>query len=396
MTAAASPLSPLGPTLARMSGVVVLLYSAALVWASWTGGFLYDEQGRPLASDFISFWSAGKLTLDGDAVRAYDWAALHEIQTLAAGHSFSGQFPWSYPPHALLLVAPLAIVAYPWSHLVWMAFTAPLYGCAVRLVLPRPGVLLAAFAFPAAFWNFGIGQAGFLAAGLLGCALALLDRRPLLAGALIALLTYKPQLGLFIPVALIAAGHWRAIAAATVTTLALMIAATLFVGIGAWAALFATMSESNRLILTEGAADYAELISAFGVTRWLGGSLTAAWVVQGALVIALGVTIWRVWRSDCSADLKCALLACVTMMGSPYLFIYDLVPLAVAIAFLARAGCSDGERAAIGAACLLTLGGPLAAAPVAAFAAPIVAGVALRRIGLAQRSRPAPRTAPAI
>jgi hypothetical protein len=40
--------------------------------------------------------------------------------------------------------------------------------------------------------------------------LSLLERRPLLAGGLLGLLIYKLQLGLLIPVALLAGRHWRA------------------------------------------------------------------------------------------------------------------------------------------------------------------------------------------
>lgn len=52
-----------------------------------------------------------------------------------------------------------------------------------------------------------IEQNGFLSAGLFGGALVLLERRPVLAGALFGLLTYKPHLGLLVPIVLIADWH---------------------------------------------------------------------------------------------------------------------------------------------------------------------------------------------
>ena len=61
-----------------------------------------------------------------------------------------------------------------------------------------------ALAFPATFINLFHGQNGFLNAALLGAALLALDRRPVVAGILFGLLSYKPHLGLLVPLALLA------------------------------------------------------------------------------------------------------------------------------------------------------------------------------------------------
>ena len=75
----------------------------------------------------------------------------------------------------------------------------------------RGDILLLALAFPAVLVNLGHGQNGFLTAALLGGALVVLDRRPIVAGILFGLLVYKPQFGLMIPLALVAGGHWRTV-----------------------------------------------------------------------------------------------------------------------------------------------------------------------------------------
>ncbi|WP_029586365.1 glycosyltransferase 87 family protein [Bradyrhizobium sp. URHD0069] len=61
----------------------------------------------------------------------------------------------------------------------------------------------------AVFINAVGGQNSTWTAALFGGGLSPLERRPLLAGGLLGLLIYKPQLGLLIPVAL-AGRHWRA------------------------------------------------------------------------------------------------------------------------------------------------------------------------------------------
>ena len=60
---------------------------------------------------------------------------------------------------------------------------------------------------PAVFINAVGGQNGTWTAALFGGGLSLLERRPLLAGGLLGLLSYKLQLGLLIPVALLAGRH---------------------------------------------------------------------------------------------------------------------------------------------------------------------------------------------
>ena len=70
------------------------------------------------------------------------------------------------------------------------------------------------------------GQNGFLSAALFLGGVLNIDRRPILSGVLIGLLTFKPHLGVVLPFALVALGAWRVIASAAVTALALFAAAT--------------------------------------------------------------------------------------------------------------------------------------------------------------------------
>jgi len=89
-------------------------------------------------------------------------------------------------------------------------------------------------------------------------------------------------------------------------------------------------------VLTEGHADWYRLQSLFGLVRAHGGSENLAWTVQaiGSLVVAVAVI--GLWRSRAPFDLKAAALAAGTLVVTPYLYMYDLVVLAVAVAFLLR------------------------------------------------------------
>lgn len=347
------------------------------------GHWLYDALWRPAATDFLNVWAAGDLALRGDAAAAYDWGVHKQVENAALGYDFPGYFGWHYPPPFLLVAAPLALIAYPVAQLFWMAVTAPLYVAAIRAIAPYRGAAAAALAFPAAAWNFGCGQNGFLTAALLGAGLLMLERRPVLAGVLIGLLTYKPQFGLLIPLALVACGSWRTIAAACVTALAIAALATAAFGTGVWTAFLGSTAVTNDAVLVEGWADFVELLSPFGASRWLGAGVAGAWIVQGITVAGLGVVVWRAWRGAGAFADRAALLVAATLVSSPYIYVYDLTALAVAIAFLARGGVTERERFALGVACLLVLGGPQTGLPLAALAAPAVAAVAVARLARA-------------
>jgi hypothetical protein len=64
-------------------------------------------------------------------------------------------------------------------------------------------------AAPAVMINLVSGQNGAFSAAILAGGLMLLDRRPVLAGLLLGLLCYKPQLAVLVQVALVASGRWR-------------------------------------------------------------------------------------------------------------------------------------------------------------------------------------------
>ena len=159
-------------------------------------------------------------------------------------------YGWLYPPFFLFIAAALALMPYGAALVAWQAVTLALYLLTIWAILQSsfrgarsatsvgvtadPLWLLLALAFPAVLINIGHGQNGFLTAALLGGALAMLDRRPLIAGILFGLLAYKPQFGLMIPVVLAASGRWRSFAAAAAAVGFLALTATFAFGPPVW------------------------------------------------------------------------------------------------------------------------------------------------------------------
>lgn len=336
---------------------LVVAYAALLIATFFMGIWLIGADGRPIGVDFVSFWAAGKLVLQGHAVDAYDWA-VHKAVAAAAGIDIKGRFTFQYPPTFLLATPALALLPYPAAMLLWIAAGVPLYLLAVRLITGGWNATLAALAWPAVLWNAVVGQTGFLTAALLGAGIALIDRRPWLAGVLFGLLTVKPQFGLLIPVALVAGRRWKVTLWAAATTFALAAASTAILGTASWTAFLDSALRINDAILTAGGTDFSKLQSLYGYLRALGFGAETAWLVHGAFVFVLAAGVAWLWRSAAGFDLKAAGLAATTILASPYAFIYDFVMLAIPLVFLGRSGFSNRELPFVVAAALLVGWGP--------------------------------------
>lgn len=333
----------------RVYGRMLLLFYAVITvaWLALSHAGL-DLTGNPLGPDFLNVYAAGRMVNEGRPAAVYDWPQHAAVETEVLPHA--GYYGWHYPPPFLALAAPLARLPYLGALAVYSALTLVLYGLSVLVLLDERGwrlrgdALVLTLAFPAAFINFGHGQNGFLTAALLTGGLGLLDRRPWLAGVLIGLLAYKPQFGLLIPVALLAAGAWAAIAAAAVTVLATAALSAWVFGLDAWFAFVQSWQLTRTVILEQGATGWEKIVSLFSAARGLGAPLAVAYGVQalGAVLAALAVAL--LWYRSADHRLRIASLALALPLGTPYVLDYDLTVLLPAIAALALAGLEGGFR----------------------------------------------------
>ena len=172
----------------------------------------------------------------------------------------------------------------------------------------------------------------------------LLDRRPWLAGVLIGLLAYKPQFGVLIPVALLAGGRWSTIGAAIATVAALLAVSLAMLGSGVWHAFADSTTFTQTVVLEQGGTGWEKIQSIFSAVRMWGGNVQTAYAMQTALALMLAASLARLWQSDAALELKAAALATGSLLATPYVLDYDLVVLAVAIAFFARHGLNNGFR----------------------------------------------------
>jgi len=282
---------------------------------------------RPKSVDFLSYWAAGRLAASGNAASAYNFDAHHAVERTVV--LFNGLLPFPYPPPFLLVVTPLGLIPFWAAFAVWVALTGGIYA----LVVGRRRALPYALSQPPLVANALIGQNGFLTTSIFAGGLALLPRRPLLAGAILGLLVIKPQLGILLPVALIAGREWRAIVGAALSVSAALLAALLVFGPNAYASFFGMMPGFTAR-LAAGNWPWNEVASVYALLRFIGLPQAAAMTAQVMTALIAAWLVWRAWRLE--KEERGAILAAATLLVPPYLFTYDALLLAVPALWLLK------------------------------------------------------------
>lgn len=287
--------------------------------------------GQPLFGDFIAFWSAGRAALEGHVAEIHQRAVLFPYQQLASpGVQFYA--PWNSPPTFLLVACVLALAPYPVSAIAFLIATLALFLFAARKLLPDTRALIFPATAPAVIYHAGTAQAGLLIAGISGLALHWLDRRPRLAGALVALLAIKPHLAILWPLLLALSGRWRAFAAAAVSTLVFSIVAGFVFGFDTYLRFLDNLAHSQRLISSQlittpaYASLYANLLG-LGVGE---GMAIITHYASAAAAVAIAALLFRNADRAVAGAAFCA----ATLLVSPYLFFYDFTLLLMGAALL--------------------------------------------------------------
>jgi hypothetical protein len=299
-----------------------------LVWWYWPAGHDgVDVTRHPIGRDFINNWAAPQLAFGGRLPVLFDTAGYHKaIQQL-----FGYPIPfhnWGYPPFTLLFFWPLGKLPYFWALALWtLGLFAAFAFVATRFVdkAKRPWMVLMLALSPASLMNAVGGQNGFLTGALLLGGVLAMERRPLLGGALFGLLTWKPQLGLGLPLALVALRAWKTIAAACIVTALLIGASVAAFGIEPWRQyLGETSAYQLRLLQVFRGFFTTMMTSVLAEARVIGIPYPVAAVIQAAVSIPVAlVSAWAVTRTG-DVRRRAFVIASAAPLITPYAFNYDL------------------------------------------------------------------------
>ncbi len=315
--------------------------------AALAGDFSGSGIGRHIAdSDFVNYWMGPLLALGGEVDLLFDPPAYEaRLEEL-----FGPDYPphnWSYPPHALLLLWPLGLTGYKAAMAAFLAVTLAAYVLAAlafrRKFMPQApeGIMLAAL-LPFILMNLAATQNGYLTGALLLGFLVTRGERPALAGIFLALLTTKPQLGILIPVLLIADRQWQTIGWGVFFTLLLLALSVTAFGLEPWHAYFEVIMPFQVEVMTtwEGVM-LVMMPTVMSGLRLLGAEAGVAQSFQTAFSLAcLPALVWLIWRlrgPHGDPAISAFALTAGTFLLTPYSFTYDMGALAaVSAALLAR------------------------------------------------------------
>lgn len=362
------------------------------------GMYIYDQSGVGYPVDFTTVWSAGRMAIEGRAAQVYDWELHKQVQVAIIGQSYPGHFGWHYPPPYLFVAAALAHLPYAFAYPFYAVVSAVPYLAVIRAIVGRQVGVLLGLAFPVVFLNVMIGQNGFLTAAMVGGTLLFLPTRPVLAGVFLGLLTYKPQYGILFPIVLVATLQWRTFVTASIVAVLLAAVSWLAFGTESWMGFVHGLTMTEQAFLSEGRAPWGKMQSIFASVRYFGGGERLAWMCQLVLMAALAVGLVVLWRSRARYAIKAAALATGVVLATPYLFLYDVMVLAVAVAFLVRDGLRVGFRryewSLFALAFLMLFIFPAVGAPTGFAAALAIAAIVIGRSGMLRPQARALHNAP--
>jgi len=271
-----------------------------------------DNTTLPLGRDFLNFWMYGRAAFSDEPGRYYDLFAYQDALAKFLGPGFPGQ-NWSYPPSVMLLAAPFGLVNYLTALAIWTVLNIVLFVAVARKHAPDSRMLILVMISPAVTFCLISGQSSLVTAAMLLTIFAWLDKKPIAAGALIGLITIKPQLGFLFPLILIASGRWRVFASAAVTTLALVAITTLLFGIEVWQDFLSKgMPVQNRILADPDLVATPFYTTVFMNVRGLDLPPSIAMAVQLVFsAFAVAVLIWAFWaKRDADPDLLRARICC--------------------------------------------------------------------------------------
>lgn len=282
-------------------------------------------QGKGIAEDFEVFYRTAKNLVSSEVAPYY-----YNPQ----GDEY---YPYLYPPYFLFMLYPLAWMDYQVALAVWCTWQIMFFLLAARYYLsgfelPEEKnrswkfILLAS---PFIVMTMLSGQMGLFTSGLFLLGFALLDRKPVLAGVVFALISFKPQLAVLLPLIFIARRSWLALFSSGVMVALLFAASVAVYGIGIWADFLNALQLHAEVTKTLPEKMLTQMVSIYIGLRMAGVADYLAMLLHVCVAFAVVVYIYRLFsRKEGRPELAYFVLL---FLVSPYVFMYDLPVMAVTL-----------------------------------------------------------------
>jgi len=343
MLAASVPDAPRWVPVRRIvfSGIVFVLGLLPCLWTGWILwgapiGDLTATRSALAARDYTALWAAGRVAASGTVAVLADPVSFTAYLRDIFGPGIPDQI-WPYPPPILILARPLAALPLVTGFILYAAL-----GVAALLLALRcstlSGLQKAAVLFsPAVAVNALTGQTGALISALLLGGLLLIERRPILAGALLGALVIKPQFAILVPIGLIAGRYWKVLASSCASGIVLALSSLILFGVTPWVEFFLGQKAVSAYVGAPWQSDPAQSLftNVFMVARSLGANLSCAYAAQALVTAGCGYAVSRLWQApDLPKNFRTVATLSLTLLAAPWVHTYDMPALAVAVVML--------------------------------------------------------------
>lgn len=302
-----------------------------------------------LNADFIGFWAYPRFA---PLTALYQPEAMMRFQQ-ALYPGYKSFYPYTYPPDFLLFCGWMRDFSYNAARAIWLLAGLAVFAAAGAALFRGERLpVLALLASPAALLCIVLGQSSFFIGAFLLGGLAALPRRKILAGVLFGLLTLKPQMGLLLPLLLLARGEWQTIIATVLTAALLAVLSCIALPPELWRLWLASLPQIQQDYFN-GGANLSIMITPAANLLHLGAAPKPAMAVQAGCTFAAALLTWRAARRA-PYPMAVAVLLAAMLIAQPHAYAYDLTALPAALALGLRRAPLWGQ----------TLGGLLYLAPL--------------------------------
>jgi hypothetical protein len=312
-------------------GLLVVTLAIAGLQLAVAGNRLLDLGWTPLAkpasTDFGNYYVYAQVGLHHGWNSLYDLGVQRQEWLRQGGDAALPLYPMIYPPPLAWVVAPIALLPMNAAVAAWAGVILALYILTWKLAVPgdrltRLILLAASFCLWPVVYGLALLQAMVVMVAVVTVAWWLLGRRlEVLAGLVLVLLVVKPQVAFLVPVALLAAGRWRAVATWAIGVAAVVVLALFSLGPAG------IQAYAGRLARASSMASEYTVFPGPTLASWLGSGL----VSRAVALLVVAVMIRAAWRHrSVRPDVPVAAGLVASILVTPYIHLPDLTVLLVA------------------------------------------------------------------
>ena len=321
-------------------GVIAILASAGLIYSHYGYSMLFPVEGEFInrngdivGGDFLVFYNAAVMTLQGDAAAVWDHSAFEANLLKIYGQEIHRLYFFN-PPTALFTWLPLGLLHHTHALWVWTALPLIILGW---LIFRLTGSWLATgltLIAPLTAYTAGAGQTGILFAALMAGFMLTCERYQTSSGGIAALVAFKPHLALAMPVCLFIDRKWRALTTLAAVTITLSALASLVFGFGIWISFFEGIRHHSGTFFQAANPAFDRTPSFLMLAVKLGANNSMAWFIQIVCSLAALLMFILTWRSTDDSLYKAFALALAICLLTPKILHYDAMVLLIPIAML--------------------------------------------------------------